>query len=452
MRRLLFLLLMLCPAAAPAQDGFVAGADVSMLEAEEAHGARFFADGAAWDLPALLAGHGFDAVRLRLWHTPAGEEGSLASVLRLAARARAQGLALLLDLHYADTWADPAHQTKPAAWQGLPFDVLVDSVEAYTRRVMAALHDQGTPPAFVQVGNEITAGMLWDDGRVGGAFDTPAQWDRLAALLDAGLRAARDAGDPVTTLLHLDRGGDPAGSRRFFDEMVARAVPFDAIGLSFYPWWHGTLDDLAATLDTLARRFDRDLYVVETAYPWTLAWFDDTHNLVGEAGQLLPGFPATPDGQRDFLAAVRDVVAAAPGGHGRGVFYWAPEYVAAPGLGSPWENLALFDPGGEALPALFVFAEAATGVTPTTPPAPAVTVFPDPFDDVLVIHYGLPAPARVRLDVYDVLGRAVGRVDAGRVPAGRHRLRWVPGRLPSGLYLYRLHLGRAVVLGTVVRR
>ncbi|MEM0963249.1 MAG: glycosyl hydrolase 53 family protein, partial [Bacteroidota bacterium] len=163
-------------------------ADVSALDDVEAAGA-VFVDG---DPLLALRDRGLDTVRLRLWHTPEGGRDGLDAMLALAARADALGLDLLLDLHYSDTWADPGHQEPPLAWTGLDAATLADSVRQYTRRVVEAFDRQGTPPAVVQIGNEITGGMLWPTGRVGGAFDTPGQWRQLASLVRAGAEAVRE--------------------------------------------------------------------------------------------------------------------------------------------------------------------------------------------------------------------------------------------------------------------
>ena len=338
-------------AAAP-QDGtgLVIGADLSFLPQEEAHGAVFRDSAGVADAIQILERHGLDYARLRLWHSPSDGHSGLAEVLGMALRLRQRGLGLLLDLHYSDTWADPGKQSIPAAWAGLGPAALEDSVYRYTRDVVAALAAQGTPPDIVQLGNEITGGMLWDRGRVGGSFDTPEQWQQLGALLKAAARGARESAPGVRVMLHVDCGGDAATSQWFFDHVVAEGVSFDVIGLSYYPWWHGTLESLAQNLAALANRYDRDLFVVETSYPWTLDDLDGEGNIVGLPGQLLAGFAATPIGQAAFLRRLVETVSATPRGHGRGVFTWAPDWVSAPGLGSAGENLALFDGSGRLLP------------------------------------------------------------------------------------------------------
>jgi arabinogalactan endo-1,4-beta-galactosidase len=211
---------------------------------------------------------------------------------------------------------------------------------------------------MVQIGNEITCGMLWNDGRVCERFDTPTQWDRLAELVESAIRGVNDGigpKDSIKIIIHIDRGADSTGSRWFFDNLRAQGVDFDVIGLSYYPWWHGTLDEVSSNLNALVQRYDKDVMIVETAYPWTLAWFDDTHNIVGLSEHLLPGYPASVDGQRRFLIDLMGIVRTAPNGRGMGVFYWSPEYISAPTLGSPVENVTLFDFAGNLLNSIAAF-------------------------------------------------------------------------------------------------
>ena len=339
--------------AASAQS-YAIGADVSFLGKCEQDGVVFKENGKSKDVLETLRGHHYNWVRLRIFHDPSVGDwhlpNDLAYTLRLARRARSKGFHVLLDLHYSDTWADPGKQYVPAAWAGLPAAALEDSVYRYTRDVVAALAAQGTPPDLVQLGNEITGGMLWDQGRVGGVYDTPEQWQRLGALLKAATRGARESAPGARVMLHIDCGGDAATSQWFFDHVLAEGVAFDVIGLSYYPWWHGTLESLSQNLAALANRYDRDLFVVETSYPWTLENLDAQGNIVGLPGQLLPGFAATPVGQAAFLRRLVEVVSATPRSHGRGVFTWAPDWVSAPGMGSGGENLALFDGSGRLLP------------------------------------------------------------------------------------------------------
>ncbi|MEL7361962.1 MAG: glycosyl hydrolase 53 family protein [Bacteroidota bacterium] len=389
---------------------------------------------------AQLAEAGLNTVRLRLWHTPERGRDDLTDVLDAAARAEALGLDVLLALHYSDTWADPGQQTKPAAWASLSPNLLADSVYAYTRAVLTALRDQGTPPRYVQLGNEVTGGMLWDTGRVGGTFDTPTQWAQLATLLASSRAAVRDAlGDEVTVVVHIDRGGDLAGATWFFDRLRPLFDDFDVIGLSYYPWWHGDLNAFSATLDGLAARYGLPLFVAETAYPWTLSFVDDTNNLVGLPEQVLPGSPATPEGQADFLAAVNGHVAAVADGGGLGVCYWAPDWIAAPDFGSAWENVALFDVQGHLLPAAAVLGGTSVDAAPTQPPAAAlrVAVYPNPTTEAVIVTLDGP-PGCGTVDVVDLLGRI--RRDAEPICSGRP-LRMHVGDWKAGVVALRIQWG-----------
>jgi len=356
-------------ARAPAKDStggipLLKGGDVSLLAKIEDLGGVYRDGGKAEDALAILKRHGAGAMRLRLFHTPDGKGpvcNDLPYTLKLARRIKAAGLALVLDLHYSDTWADPGHQAKPRAWKDLAPDRLEAAVFEYTRDVVAAHNRVGALPDVVQIGNEITPGMLWDTGRVGGKFETPAQWRQLAALLRSGVRGVREAagpGDAVRTLIHIDRGGDEGATRWFFDHLAAEQVEFDLIGQSYYPWWHGSLDDLRANLAATARRYKKDIIVVETGYPWTTKNFDEAGNVFdGNPAKLKAPYPQTPEGQKAFLSQLLAIVRQTPDGRGKGVLWWAPEWIPTKNLPSPWENIALFDPEGNALPAIAALAE-----------------------------------------------------------------------------------------------
>jgi arabinogalactan endo-1,4-beta-galactosidase len=334
------------------EQQFIRGVDISSLEMVETGGGVFSDEGAEGDAIEIFRDHGVNFIRLRLWHSPQRTCGSFRSVRRLADRGRRAGMGFLLDIHYSDTWADPGKQHPPAAWRGLTFDSLVDSVRKYTADVVSRLRASGIPPDIVQLGNEISCGMLWDEGKVCGSYDNEMSWRKLAELLGAaskGVAAGSGEAESPRIMIHFDDGADNGKCRWFFDGIVASGVDFDIIGLSFYPWWHGTLDDLEANLRDLSSRYAKDIIVVETAYPWTLDWLDGKHNLVGEERQLLAEYPATADGQNLFLEKVIEIVQCSPEERGIGVFYWAPEWISTPNESSPWENMTLFDFSGNAL-------------------------------------------------------------------------------------------------------
>ncbi|MCX5800832.1 MAG: arabinogalactan endo-1,4-beta-galactosidase [Candidatus Eisenbacteria bacterium] len=342
--------------------------DASFLQQIEEHGGKYYENGVPKDALQIFRDHGINYVRLRVWNRPSSGYNDLAHTLAMARRVKSLGMGLLIDFHYSDTWADPGHQTKPAAWAGLPFNELEKAVHDYTCEVVTALGNQNTLPEIVQIGNEITSGILWNDGRVGKGYED--NWPRFAALLKAAAGGVKDAlraettgtsvpsaGAHTAVMLHIDAGGNNATCRWFFDKVMEQEVPFDLIGLSYYPWWHGSLTDLQDNVNDLASRYRRRIVVVETAYPWTLGWYDGTHNLVGREEQLLPDYPATVEGQREFLKREKGVIESIPYSRGAGMFYWAPEYISVPGLESAWENVTLFDFQGRALSSLDALSE-----------------------------------------------------------------------------------------------
>lgn len=176
---------------------------------------------------------------------------------------------------------------------------------------------------MVQVGNEIICGMLWNDGRICEQYNTPQQWANFGSLVKEGIRGVNDAidlNDSIKIMIHTDRGGDNVGARWFYDGLLAQNVSFDIIGLSYYPWWQGSLSDLQNNLNDLATRYGKEIIVVETAYPWTLSWNDNTANLVGNPSQLLAGYPATVQGQKKFIVDLINIVSNTTDGKGIGVF------------------------------------------------------------------------------------------------------------------------------------
>jgi len=338
-------------------DEYAVGADVSFLTQAEANGRAFKDNGATKSGLEIFKDHGYNWVRLRLFHTPDKLPNDLVYTIALAKQAKLLGFKFLLDFHYSDTWADPQKQFIPQAWEGKSHADLVEAVYTYTRDTLAEFRKAGVMPDMVQVGNEITVGMMWPDGRL------PQHWDQFADLLKAGIRGVQASREDTNNgngnegdvakpqiMVHIDRGGDIAGTKDFFDKCAERGVEFDIIGQSYYPWWHGTLDDLRANLAFMAERYQKDIYVVEAAYNWRPAEY-----------RKKPGpYPETPEGQRQFLEDVDRVVRATPNGRGKGIFWWEPAVVRG-GIASR----GMFDDDGNALPVITVF-------DPRQPPAIAV--------------------------------------------------------------------------------
>jgi len=335
------------PAAAPplAPLAYAIGADLSFLKQAEERGTKFKDGGVEKPGLQIFRDHGYNWIRLRLFHSPTQLPNTLAYTIAEAKAAKALGYQFLLDFHYSDTWADPAKQTLPKAWEGKSHAELVKAVFDYTRDTIAAFRDAGAMPDMVQNGNEITPGMLWPDGKL------PQNWDNFAELVKAGIAgvdAGRGAAPRPRILVQIEKSGNVAATKYFFDNLLQRGVEFDVIGQSYYPWWHGSLLELRDCLAFMAERYHKDIILVEVAYNWRPAEYRD---------QPAP-FPETAEGQREFLDEVNRVVLATPGGLGKGIFWWEPAVTG--GL----RRRGMFDDNGNALPVLGVFDKYTRGKLP----------------------------------------------------------------------------------------
>lgn len=332
----------------------ILGADISSLKKSEDKGGVYkYSDGTQADALQILKDNGLNYARLRVWVDPADGYHNKEKILAMALRLKAQGIKLLVDFHYSDDWADPGKQYKPAAWKDYDMEWLNRAVYDHTFDICSSLAAQGTPADMVQIGNEINAGILWPDGDYN-------HFDNLAALLKSGHQAAKDAHASTLVMLHIAEGGDNEMARWFFDNLKRRDVPFDVIGVSYYPFWHGSLTQLQANLNDLSARYDKDVLVAEFAYPFTVLEDDSLSNIANRR-LAVDGYLFTPVGQRNMLRDIMAVVRAVPNGRGLGVFYWDATWIAVPGngwdtkdpnSGNAWENQALFDFDGKALPAL----------------------------------------------------------------------------------------------------
>ncbi len=341
-------------ACAPAvQAGpFLFGADLSFANEMEDCGARFLDHGKARDPFELFHAHGANLVRVRLWNHPDWTRYStLADVKKTIARAHKAGMQVLLDFHYSDDWADGDKQPMPAAWAGLKDEAaLAKALHDFTFDTLTELATQGLAPDMVQVGNETNSDLM------GGPAGHPIDWTRNARLLNAGISATREAALAsnvrIRIMLHI---AQPENVEPWFTAARAAGVTdYDVIGMSYYAKWSKQdFAGLAATIKTVGARFDREVVVVETAYPWTLDNADASPDVLG-ADALAPGYPATPEGQAKYLADLAQTVITAGG---KGVVYWAPDWVSTRchtrwGPGSSWDNATFFDFKHEALPAL----------------------------------------------------------------------------------------------------
>lgn len=348
---------------------FMVGADVSHLQQIEDFGGRFYdRRGQKSNCLGILKEHGVNFIRLKIWNKPGPPNSDPAAyndkqhVLLMARRIRDMGFKLLLNFHYSDWWADPGKQFMPEEWKNLGLQELEKSLYDFTYDVINALKSQGTLPEMVQVGNEITHGMLWNEAKVSDEFDREEQWDKLCLLLKSGLRAVKDVDGSVKTIIHIDKGGDNRQSVYFYDQLKKREVEFDIIGLSYYPIWHGSMAAFESNVNDLAQKYGKGIVVVETAFPYTTGNGDATPNAsTGPYATKPPEYPFTIQGQANVLQTIISVVKRIPEGKGLGVFYWEPDFIPVKGAGwkygegSEWDDQTMFDFTGHALWSLDVF-------------------------------------------------------------------------------------------------
>ncbi len=323
-------------------------------------GKKFSEDGVQQSPEKILGSHGGSLVRLRLWVDPKEGINGLESVMQMALRVKAAKQEFLLDFHYSDTWADPGHQEIPAAWQGQDLATLRETVKNYTRDTIAKLIAQGTPPTMVQIGNEVTSGILHPLGKISGPGNEG--FKDFASLVQAGIDGVEEASSgqtPIKIMLHIDKGSNGFLTQSFFERAQAAGLSFDIIGISYYPFWNGSLTELRNSMTALAKNFKKPVMVAETAYPYTFSNGDSYPNIVGPTANLPAAFPATVLGQALYLRDLRSLISSIPEGLGLGLIYWEPAWIPGvgwkPGEGNAWDNQAMFDANGNALESLFAF-------------------------------------------------------------------------------------------------
>ena len=315
-------------------QNYAVGADLSFLKQVEDNGFDFKENGQAKSGLRIFKDHGYNWIRLRLFHTPTQLPNSLEYTITLAKEAKKEGFKFLLDYHYSDTWADPGKQFIPKAWEGKSHEELVQAVFEYTQTSIAAFRDSEAFPDMVQIGNEISNGMLWPDGKL------PDNWDNLAELVQAGINGVY-AGCGNTPrpeiMIHIDKGGDKEFTEYFFDKLHSYGIKYDIIGQSYYPWWHGNLFDLRETLNFTANEYQKDIIVVEAAYNWRPSEYINKN----------APFAESPEGQKEFLEEVNRIVMNVPNNRGIGVFWWEPAVTRG--------SRGFFDDEGNVLPVINVF-------------------------------------------------------------------------------------------------
>lgn len=303
------------------------GGDISLLTKYEEHGAIYYNENGSriTNMLGYLKETGLNAMRVRLFVDPslAGAEDQgegvcqdLPYVVSLSQRIKAAGFNLLLDIHYSDTWTDPGQHSTPASWTVT--SALADSVYSYTRRVLNALIAADATPDFIQVGNEVTYGMMWPTGHCypSGANYGSGTFATFANYLKQGIRACREVCPAAKVVVHTEMSRT-SNVTSFYQTLKNYTTDFDIIGLSYYPYWHGDLNVLNSLLTTLETTYpDKKIQIVETGYPH--AYYPDGANY-----DLQSTWPATEAGQKAFAAAVVQTLNA----HNSvdGLYWWFPE-------------------------------------------------------------------------------------------------------------------------------
>jgi len=317
-----------------APKSFLLGADLSQLKMDEDAGVVYTDNGQPSDCIRIFKNHGWNMVRLRLWVNPSGQNGlvnDLAYDGALAQRAKAAGMKVMLDIHYSDSWTDAGTQTKPAAWAADTFDTpnkLYNDVFWYTSNVVYTMaHVYHAAPDYVEVGNEITYGMLWPDGYLGAVPGKWTNWTKYATLVNKAIegadRGARKAGIPFPEIIiHISMGMYWGVVDGFFSgltsaqDIYGHPVQFDLIGLSYYPDDKTNLSDIKETLKKCADKYGKPIIICETSYQYR-----------GTDGPNTGPYPQTPEGQASYLSKLSEAVRDTPNGLGAGVCYWEPEAV-----------------------------------------------------------------------------------------------------------------------------
>lgn len=374
---------------------FVKGMDLSTYWELEKLGAKYYENGKEKDLLSIMKDHNVDTIRIRIWNDPYSEKGesygagenSVENSLYIAKKVTDAGFGVLMNFHYSDFWADPGKQIKPKAWKNFGVEELKKAVFDFTYETTKRFLDEGVNVTMVQVGNELSNGLLWPEGKW-------PNFQNMARFVDAGIRAVRKADSERTqkltdnegneikkipVMIHLDNGGKNSLYCEWFDNFTKNTTEdFELIGLSYYPFWHGSLQSLQDNMNDVALRYGKDLIVAEVSMGFSM---EDYRSREGTTPATAKGYatrkelvekieyPMTVQGQKDFTADFLNRISHIKNNAGKGFFWWEPAWIPTKGsgwatpaslaymndpgpCGNEWANQALFDYDGNVLPAL----------------------------------------------------------------------------------------------------
>ena len=319
-------------------EDFIFGMDVSSVLAEEASGVKYYDfDGNETDLFRLLADNGINYIRVRIWNDPYDGNGNgfgggncdIRTAVEIGRRATACGMKLLADFHYSDFWADPGKQMVPRAWAGMDIDEKEEALYQFTLDCMKQFRDAGVDVGMVQLGNETN-----------GAMSGEKIWRDIAHLMDAGSRAVREIYPDALIALHFANPENTDSYRTYASKMAYYEqyglIGYDVFATSYYPYWHGTLDNLSEILTEISETYGKKVMVMETSYAFTGEDSDFSANTIGDGGNVVKDYPFTPQGQANCIRNITDaVVNRTPAGIG--VCYWEGAWITV-GRNSREEN------------------------------------------------------------------------------------------------------------------
>ena len=306
----------------PFDNPYAFGLDLSFVLSAEKRGAVYYdVDGTEKSPWEIFRSHGYNWGRLMICNEPSPLGQDLSYVLEGAKKLKEHDYHFALDLMMADGWANPMTQPTPKTLKDMTHEERVVAWGEYVSNVIKTLADAGVAPEIVQVGNEISNGAFWPDGRVyyGEEKKEQSRWAQFTDYLKAGADAVKAVDENIQVMLHVDFGGDMPMSEVFFQKMDEYKVQYDVIGVSFYPWSHGNLMDLRDNLYYTIKKWQKPMYVIETGY------YSVPSQYFERKGVKAP-FPETPEGQKEWFQAVNEIVMQAPDNLGRGVFWWEPMF------------------------------------------------------------------------------------------------------------------------------
>jgi len=369
------------------RDDFAYGVDASMVYEVEKHGGVYYnEDGKEQDVFQIMRNDGVNFVRFRVWNNPSSTTGAAYGGgnntcdvdLEMAKRAKAANLNVMLDFHYSDFWADPSKQFLPKEWKEYGTDELYNAITTFTKETMQKFKDNGVTVDAVQIGNEINNGLMFPFGKLNTSSD--ASLEKISTILQTGITAAKAVFPHCYSIIHLAEGGQKETFEKFFTKLEENEVDYDIIGASYYPYWHGTLDNLQTNLDNITSITKKPVMIMETAWGFTTEENANASNIYDSTLEATGGYLTSVQAQATSLADICNVLSKVPNNLGLGVFYWEPAWLPVSGAGwataagqsynaygndqyasnysdgkASWSNQGLFSYTGKALPSLATY-------------------------------------------------------------------------------------------------